>query len=91
LIEKQRIKVDMIKFIPYSIILVVPFAELSLPFILWLYPNATPSFYMFDTAWDKRIEFYEQVQFESHKILIEKLKIVLISKLNLQPIEFLRA
>lgn len=46
----------MIKFIPYSVILVVPFAELSLPIILWLYPNAVPSFYLFDTAWDQRIE-----------------------------------
>ena len=55
LAESQRIKVDLIKFIPYSVILVVPFAELSLPIILWLYPNAVPSFYLFDTAWDKRI------------------------------------
>lgn len=55
LAESQRIKIDMIKFIPYSVILVVPFAELSLPIILWLYPNAVPSFYLFDTAEDKRI------------------------------------
>lgn len=50
LAESHRIKIDMIKFIPYSVILVVPFAELSLPIILWLYPNAVPSFYLFDTA-----------------------------------------
>lgn len=56
--ELQRIKIDMIKFIPYSVILVVPFAEFSLPIILWLFPNAVPSFYLFDTAWDKRIEQY---------------------------------
>ena len=47
---------DMLKFIPYSVILVVPGAELALPVILYLYPNAVPSFYLFDTANDKRIK-----------------------------------
>jgi hypothetical protein len=63
LAESHRIKIDMVKFIPYSVILLVPFAEFALPIILWLYPNAVPSFYLFDTAWDQRIERYEQVQF----------------------------
>ena len=63
----------MVKFIPYSVILVVPFAELSLPIILWLYPNAVPSFYLFDTAEDKRIEHYEQIQYDSHRFLIDRL------------------
>ena len=56
LAQSRRIKVDLLKFIPYSVILVVPFAELSLPFILWLFPNAVPSYYLFDTAEDRRIE-----------------------------------
>lgn len=62
MLESQRVKIDMLKFIPYSFILVVPFAELCLPFLLWLFPNAVPSFFIFDTAWDKRIEKHEQVQ-----------------------------
>lgn len=75
----------MIKFIPYSVILVVPFAELALPIILWLYPNAVPSFYLFDTAWDQRIERYEQVQFESHRFLIDKLTEVMSKQLKIEP------
>ena len=51
----RRIAFDLLKFIPYSVILTVPFAELALPVILYLYPNAVPSFYLFDTAHDKRI------------------------------------
>lgn len=90
LAESQRIKIDMIKFIPYSVILVVPFAELSLPIILWLYPNAVPSFYLFDTAWDQRIERYEQTQFESHKFLIDRLTEVMSTRLHLEPFEFSR-
>lgn len=48
--QSRKIKVDLLKFIPYSVILVVPFAELALPVILWLFPNAVPSHYLFDTA-----------------------------------------
>jgi LETM1 and EF-hand domain-containing protein 1 len=90
LAESHRIKIDMIKFIPYSVILVVPFAELSLPIILWLYPNAVPSFYLFDTAWDQRIERCEQVQFESHKFLIDRLTEVMSKQLKIEQFEFNR-
>jgi len=62
LFQSSRIKVDLLKFIPYSVILVVPFAELSLPIILWLFPNAVPSHYLFDTAEESRIEKCEQIQ-----------------------------
>ena len=54
--KSSRIAVDLVKFIPYSVILTVPFAELSLPVLLWLFPNCVPSFFLFDTAEDKRIE-----------------------------------
>lgn len=53
--ESHRIKLDLLKFVPYSILLAIPFAELAIPVILWLFPNAIPSFFLFDNAWDKRI------------------------------------
>ena len=62
LFQSSRIKVDLLKFIPYSIILVVPLAELSLPIILWLFPNAVPSHYLFDTAADARVKQCELIQ-----------------------------
>ena len=46
----QRIIVDLLKFVPYSVILIIPFAEALLPIMLWLYPNCVPSFFLFDTA-----------------------------------------
>lgn len=90
LLESQRVKIDMLKFIPYSVILVVPFAELALPIILWLFPNAVPSFYLFDTAEDNRIERYEHTQLESHKFLIEKLIDVMTTRFKLSQIDFSR-
>lgn len=83
LAENQRIKIDLLKFIPNSIILTVPLAELSLPIILWLYLYAIPSHYMFDTAMDQRIEKFEQVQYESNKILIDKLTAVINEKMKI--------
>jgi hypothetical protein len=38
---------------------------------------------MFDTAMDQRIEKFELVQYESHKILIDKLTTVMTDKLKI--------
>ena len=56
--ESHRIKLDILKFVPYSILLAIPLAEAAIPVVVWLFPNAVPSFFLFDTAWDKRIEEY---------------------------------
>lgn len=88
--ESRRITVDLLKFIPYSVLILIPFAELGLPVILWLFPNAIPSFYLFDTAEDQRIERAEQKQFESHQYLIDKLIAVMQTRFKLQPMEFSR-
>ena len=45
-----RIVLDVLKFIPYSILLAIPLAELLIPVIVWIFPNAVPSFFLFDTA-----------------------------------------
>jgi len=70
LTRSKRIIIDLLKFIPYSVILFVPFAELALPVILYLYPNAAPSFYIFDTAFDSRGVEFEKKQDEAHKLLL---------------------
>jgi LETM1 and EF-hand domain-containing protein 1 len=75
--KRKRIIIDLLKFIPYSVILVVPFAELSLPVILYLYPNAIPSVYLLDTAVDTKIKTIETIQEEAHKKLLERLLTVL--------------
>jgi len=54
--KRRRIIEDLLKFIPYSLIIIIPAAEIFLPAILWLFPNAIPSFYLFDTTYDKKIK-----------------------------------
>jgi LETM1 and EF-hand domain-containing protein 1 len=72
-----RILLDIMKFVPYSVLLAIPLAEVLIPVLVWIFPNAIPSFFLFDTAEDKRIENLEIMQEESHRILIEKLLEVL--------------
>jgi LETM1 and EF-hand domain-containing protein 1, mitochondrial len=41
--EKRRITMDLFKFMPYTVFLVVPGAELLMPPYVLLFPNSTPS------------------------------------------------
>lgn len=42
----QKTKGDILKMIPFSIIIIVPFAELALPALLFLFPNMIPSTFL---------------------------------------------
>lgn len=42
----QKTKGDILKMIPFSIIIIVPFAELALPPLLFLFPNMIPSTFL---------------------------------------------
>eukprot|EP01017_Pseudomicrothorax_dubius_P050235 TRINITY_DN9473_c0_g1_i1.p1 TRINITY_DN9473_c0_g1~~TRINITY_DN9473_c0_g1_i1.p1 ORF type:complete len:342 (+),score=59.61 TRINITY_DN9473_c0_g1_i1:215-1240(+) len=61
LYESRRIKLDLLKFIPFSFFIIVPAAELVLPFYLIFFPNSVPSTFMFD--WQKK---------ERRTLLLEK-------------------
>lgn len=41
--ERRRISIDLMKFMPYSVFMIVPFAELALPFYMILFPNSMPT------------------------------------------------
>jgi LETM1 and EF-hand domain-containing protein 1 len=46
--EGYRTKKDLMKFVPFSFFLLVPFAELLLPPDLFFFPNSLPTTYIFD-------------------------------------------
>lgn len=50
----KRNTADLLKFIPFSLFIIIPAAELLIPPYLFFFPNAIPSTYMFDTAQHKR-------------------------------------
>ena len=78
--EADRITLDLLKFLPFSFFLVVPFAELLLPPYLLLFPNSIPSQYTFDHKWDEYIQSLEEKQEKGHEVLVQKLKNYLVKK-----------
>lgn len=42
-IRYKQIIYDLIKFIPYSVFLIIPFMELFIPVYMVMFPNALPS------------------------------------------------
>lgn len=86
--EIRRIRSDLLKFIPYSFFIIVPFSEFGLPLYLYLFPNSIPSFFLFDTAYYKRVHLLEQRQEQAFVYLLEKL-LVLMRKVAKNETDFL--
>lgn len=57
--EENRILFDGFKFLPFSAFLFIPGGEVFLPLYLLFFPNAVPTWYYFDHAWDAKIEKLE--------------------------------
>ena len=50
--ENFRIVYDLLKFIPFSLFLIIPGAEILLPLYLAFFPNSIPTWFIFDYKWD---------------------------------------
>jgi LETM1 and EF-hand domain-containing protein 1 len=44
----ESTKKNLLKFVPFSLFIVIPFAEFALPFYLYFFPNAFPTSFIFD-------------------------------------------
>jgi LETM1 and EF-hand domain-containing protein 1 len=49
--EIHRTKKDLMKFVPFSAFLIIPFSEVLLPPYLYFFPNALPTTYIFDDGY----------------------------------------
>lgn len=73
-IERERIKEDMVKFIPYGVMILLPFGELLLPPYLALFPNAIPSQFFNEETIGKIVERSEERQREAFEALFPKMR-----------------
>lgn len=78
-LEYLRIRQDMLKLIPFSIMIIVPLMDLLIPFYVLLFPNGMPTaFHSRSQIFQKRATKQEK-QSEAYEILLktflEKLKI----------------
>lgn len=76
-LKSKQIKMDLIKFLPYSIFLTVPLAELFLPPYLLLFPNSLPSQFLTEKNVGERNNKFSQLQRDGAHSLYSKLESVL--------------
>ena len=72
--DKERIKEDLVKFVPYGLMIVLPFGELFLPPYLALFPNAIPSEFFNEETVGKIVERNEERQREAFDALFPKIR-----------------
>lgn len=88
--ERRRITIDLLKFLPYSVFMVVPFAELALPFYMILFPNSIPTQFMFDSQVGKKTSELVAAQQDSYNKIIPLLP-KFANVIGLDPLRFVQS
>lgn len=88
--QLQRTVQDLGRLVPFSVFVIVPFAELLLPVALRLFPNLLPSTYEGQTSKDKKANHLRTTRKEVSNFLRETLKEtgLPVSAVNAQKEEF---
>ena len=88
--QLQRTVQDLGRLVPFSVFVIVPFAELLLPVALRLFPNLLPSTYEGQTSKDKKASHLRTTRKEVSNFLKDTLKEtgLPISTVNAQKEEF---
>ena len=89
--QLQRTVQDLGRLVPFSVFVIVPFAELLLPVALRLFPNMLPSTYEGQTSKDKKASHLRSTRKEVSNFLRETLKEtgLPVSAVNAQKEEFM--
>ena len=88
--QLQRTTQDLGRLVPFSVFVIVPFAELLLPVALRIFPNLLPSTYEGQTAKDKKAKALRKQRKEVSNFLRDTLKEtgLPVSVINAQKEEF---
>ncbi|KAL6715853.1 LETM1 domain-containing protein ylh47 [Lecanora helva] len=88
--QLQRTVQDLGRLVPFSVFVIVPFAELLLPVALKIFPNLLPSTYEGQTSKDKKASHLRTTRKEVSSFLKDTLKEtgLPISRVNAQKEEF---
>ncbi|KAJ1919050.1 LETM1 domain-containing protein ylh47 [Mycoemilia scoparia] len=69
--QLRRTVADMIRLVPFVVLLIIPFAELLLPVLLKVFPNMLPSTYEDPKLREKKQQKIQQVRVEMSRYLKE--------------------
>jgi len=73
IVEKKRVVRDISKFIPFYLFVIIPLAEVALPFYLMLFPRAIPTCFMPESQIKEETYKYMENQAKAAKVLKAKL------------------
>lgn len=90
LTERRRIVKDLIKFVPYSAFLLIPFAELFLPVYMVLFPNSMPTQFMFESQVGKKTSDLVLAQQDAYNKIIPLLP-KFANVIGLDPLKFVQS
>lgn len=76
-----RTSADLFRLVPFIVIVIVPFAEFALPFLLRFFPNVLPSTYEHEYEKEEKIKKVLQARLETARFFQETLEeMALVSK-----------
>lgn len=85
-----RTSADLVRMVPFVVILIVPFAEFALPFLLKFFPNMLPSTYLDSTGAEAKLQKQLLVKMEMARFLQETTHLLaqqLVTKKGLSTVE----
>ena len=89
--KKRRVIVkDQLKFIPYSFFMVVPLAELGLPFYMALFPNSVPQQFLFENQVGDKVKELTKNQVDGYQNLISYLP-KFANVIGMDPLKYFRS
>lgn len=88
--ERRRISKDLVKFVPYSIFMSVPFLEVFLPVYMVLFPNSMPTQFMFESQVGKKTADLVEAQEDAYEKIIPLLP-KFANVIGLDPLKFVES
>ena len=69
--KARQVQTDVIKFVPFSIFIIIPGLELLLPAFLFVFPNSIPSQFLSDEAREKKFREISERREDAAKRLVK--------------------
>lgn len=73
----KQIQKDLLKFLPFSLFILIPIGEIFLPFYLYFFPNATPSQFYSEKSVGKMVSDKVKIQRKAYDVLRQRLRLTM--------------
>ncbi len=71
--DRRRISMDLVKFVPYGILIILPGGELLFPIYFMMFPNSTPTQFLTANSLGERKKVLSEKQSEGYTLFVRSL------------------